>query len=265
MRTLTPEFEAADGTPAAAVLIGENANEVLARDAQVAQNMPTSGSLANSAPFLDTLAKSPATGCSSIMDQARIESGFNPLTPGQVENPAALIAYVSRLLEEQPLLQRQLFDRQEVHRKDDDWNQVIAEIAALYPVQSAAQRQSISNSLVGLIEAGLNLGGDSGLIRHELFSQHTIETGSKLTIYIYLSMVQFTKQKDGKDTTRQVDFIIHRAIINFQVQLWDRSWAERIAKRHYKSLVDWLAGMNSSVDPRLAAISCFSKPARRMP
>ena len=242
----------ANGTPTAAALVGNKVNSVLELDAQVRQNLPTTGNPSDSQPFIDSLARAPMTGCTSLMDLARLETRFNPLDPTAPANPVALIAYVNALLSNKPLFVTQVFDQKNVHRQNADWNQVVNEIVALYPVQSPAQQVEIRESLVQVIGAG----ADRATM--QLISQHTLQTGQEsIGVFVYLSSVLFEKRKDGKGTTHQLDFVIHRAILHFQAHLWNEVFARKTAMRHFKGVADWLEGMNSVQKGQSFLLSCF--------
>lgn len=255
--SLLPEtlISAAEGTPSAAAFVADDVNAILALDAQVQQNLPVSGRPGQSQPFINSLAGAPVTACASLLDLARIESGFNPLVPGEGDNPAALNAYVEALLNQSSLFVARLHDEQTITRKDADWNQVINEVVALYPVPSEAQRDLIRASIVSLINLA-SAEGASGQL--QLMSQHTVESqAEEINVYIYLSTVTFTTQKDGKDTTRQLHFQIYRTVLQFQTAEWNLAQAAALANRHYKSLQDWLAGMNTQASASHVPLACF--------
>lgn len=234
-------------------LVGSDINTVLALDAQVRQNRPVFGNLADSQPFVDSLARAPMTGCTSILDRARIAAGFNPLDL-QSNNQPQLEAYV-KSLQANPLFVTRLFDHVEVHRKDKDWNQVIDEIVALYPVASADQRNEIRDNLMRLINLVLQQGISSA--RWGL-TQHTLENGSaSIGVFVYISSVQFERRKDGKEKTRQLDFRIDRAVLSFQTDRWNEIVARETAAQHFKALTEWLDGMNARpADPSFVG-ACF--------
>jgi len=254
--------EGAEETTTAANLIGDEVNLVLGLDAQVRQNLPAYGNLADSQPFIDSFVRSPMTGCTSRMDKARLDSGFNPLDAARPENVNALRQYVTLLAtRDSPLFVLDLLDQQEVHRKDSDWNLVIDQLVALYPVASPAQREEIRQGLIWVINAAATAGSVASL---QLISQHSLQTGAEsIGVFIYISKVRFEKLQDGKTTTTQLDFVIHRAILRFQAHLWNELYARQTAERHFKSLVDWLQGMNSTPRNQTGTLSCLRTAGRR--
>lgn len=254
LRSLAGE---ADGAPCSAVLIGADRNAVLARDAQTAQNVPTSGNPADSETFINSLVRSPVTGCTSILDQARIESGFNPLTPDLADNPTALFQYLDRIANREPLFVVPPPTVISVRLRDDDWNQVIDDAISMYPVQASEGLQEVRSSILSVIGAAADAAKVS--VRTAMVSQHTIDVGSNVAVYICLSSVSFEKNEDGKETTSQLDFTLALLIFNFQLNLWDEESARAVASQHYKSSLDWLAGMNTPAAGASARLKCLSR------
>ncbi len=201
----------------------------LARDDEVRRHLGKPG-------LLEAFKNSPATGCITVMDMARISSGFNPFNPLYPGNYNAFLNYVDTIARS-PFFEANPPDIQRYHRKDDDWNGVVNAIVGYYQGITVSDRNRIRMSLHRLINSAGSR-RDTWQKRN-LFAQNTVKAEKDdIIVYIYNSNVSLT-ERGGKHTTTEVYFNISRIILRFYFQRW-AYYAETVANKHIKLVRDWL-------------------------
>jgi len=236
-------IEAAEGathTVSGATLVGNEAQSALGSSLQTKQNLPTDGSNpADSNPFIDAFVKAPAAGATTMLDMARISTGFDPLDPALDENVAAYQAYINEVLKN-PMFHLEMADKRTLQVKEQDFNKLIRDIADLFDGIKSEDESKIKDSLVKLAEAATSTKD----VRQstDLFVQNAVQVDDgDVKVYIYYSTVSMIVH-EGKSTTKQTDYTVMRTRLKFQSEFWNEITAATIAQRHFKDLSDWLDG-----------------------
>ena len=236
-------IEAAEGathTVSGAILVGDETQASLNSSLQAKQNLPTDGSNpADSNPFVEAFVKAPAAGATTMLDMARISTGFDPLDPALDENVAAYQAYINEVLNN-PMFHLEMADKRTLQVKEQDFNKLIRDIADLFDGIKEEDEAKIKDGLTRLAEAATTTKD----VRQstDLFVQNAVQVDDgDIKIYIYYSTVTMIVH-DGKSTTKQTDYTVMRTRLKFQTEFWNEFTAGAIAQRHFKDLGDWLDG-----------------------
>lgn len=260
-------FEVTDSathTVSNATLIGDEKEEALNRSMQAKQNLPDNGTNpANSNPFVQSFLEAPAAGATTMLDMARISSGFNPLDPVNPTNVEAYRQYIKTVLNN-VMFSLELSDIKTVEIKERDFNKLISEIVSLFKGIKAEDESAIEKGLEGLATAATST-KDVRQSR-DLFVQNAMQIDDgNILINIYYSTVSMIVH-DGKSTTNQTNYTIARTRLKFQKEFWNEITAGEVAKYHFKDLSDWLSGNTTKpgddeIGPETAEV-CFAKGLR---
>ncbi|NEN96398.1 MAG: hypothetical protein F6K50_12900, partial [Moorea sp. SIO3I7] len=202
----------------------------LAKDDEVRRHLGKPG-------LLEAFKKSPATGCITVMDMARISSGFNPFNPLYPGNFQAFLNYINTI-KKSPFFEQISNDYQRYHRKNNDWNGVINAISSYYKGITFSDRFRIRMSLYRLIRTATSR--RNTWQSQTLFAQNTVKADQDgIIVYIYNSNVSLKEGRRRKRTTTEVHFNISRITLKFYFERW-AYYAEEVADKHIKLVRDWL-------------------------
>ncbi|MEC4816464.1 MAG: hypothetical protein SAK29_24830, partial [Scytonema sp. PMC 1069.18] len=212
---------------------------VLAKDDALRKVLSAGGIQATPEQYevlLKAFKDSPATGCTTVMDMARISTGFNPAAPLQEGNYSAFIDYVNTLTSS-PFFEVYPSSNEEYRRVNEDWNRVVDDIVNYYQGITDADRGRVRMSLYQLIQAAVSR-RDSWQSQ-TLFVQNTVQaTNNNLIVFIYQSNVAIIEH-GRKRTSTETFFKITKIILKFYVEHWV-NYAELVIKTHIKLVRDWL-------------------------
>lgn len=245
----------ATSTVSDATLVGNDAASATNTSLQAKQNLPTDGSPPNqSNPFVEAFANAPAAGATTLLDMARISTGFDPLNPALDENVAAYVRYINQVLAN-PMFHLELADKRSLQIREQDFNKLIRDIADLFDGIQAEDESKIKDSLTKLAEAATSYKDTRQST--DLFIQNAMQVDDgDVQIYIYYSTVTMVVH-DGKSTTKQTDYTVNRTRLKFQKEFWNDITAAAVAQHHFKDLSDWLVGNSTrrGDDPQTLCLS----------
>ncbi len=217
-------------------LVGGDWTHALIRDDEVRKQL-------GKPELVEVFKNSPATGCITILDMARISSGFNPFKPLDLANYRAFLNYIDTIKESGVFDVNPIIKQNYSNDKNDDWGLVINAILAYYKdVTTVCELEKIKvmlNRLVYNAESSLDKWQ-----KKTLFAQQIVEVNkNKIIVYIYNSKVTLreSRQRDirGYQTRREVRFSIEKISCIFYFHRW-ADYAETVANTHIKLVRDWL-------------------------
>ncbi len=191
--------------------------------------------------LIDTLIQYPILGATSVMDLALKHSGYNPLDPAQAGNYAAYIKYVTDIVQA-PFFHLHYSDQKQLHEQSDNWDQLIGDIVSLFEGIQAQDQTRIVNGLKQLAHTATSTSSTEE--KMNVFSQQAISVNNtEITVGIYYSSVSMIEH-NGKHTTRQADYLVNRAFLNFYTETWAQ-FAPLVADAKVTGAKDWLSQMRS--------------------
>jgi hypothetical protein len=227
------------------VLIGSERDTVLrnSQELKAALNTPSG---------LERLRRNPMDGCTSVMNMARVASGFNPAQtpePGRTaefnaRNRAAYVSYLSRLTDA-PFFAIALDDTQPISRTTNDWNAVIAQMAALFEGVDRNDFNNIRTSLIQLANVAASHQGQPQ--SEDLFAQSVLcaNAAQNYTLHLYYSIVSMISSTNKGATSTQTNFSIRRTKLTLRASDWPRL-AEQVWAKQVTTVVDWLGANNTA-------------------
>ena len=235
------------------VLIGSERDTVL-------RNSQELKAVLNAPSGLEQLRRNPMDGCTSVMNMARVASGFNPAKapePGKsaefnARNRAAYSSYLGRLTDA-PFFAIALDDTQPISRTTSDWNGLIAQMVGLFEGIDQNDLNSIRTSLVQLANISASHQGQPQ--SEDLFAQSVLSANpaQNYTLHMYYSNVSMLSSSNKGATSTQTNFNVRRTKLTFRTADWPRL-AEQVWAKQVTTVVDWLAGNDTScgnVQPHL--------------
>jgi len=241
-------LEATDGssyTVSNAALVGNEAASARSSSLQAKMNLPSDGSNpSTSNPFIQAFVNAPAAGATTMLDMARMASGFDPLDPTNIDNVSAFHAYLNEV-SNNPMFFLEMADRRTLKIREQDFSRLINTIADLFEGLSTEDVVKIKEGLTNLAEAATSTKD----IRQstDLFAQSAVEVdGGEITLYLYYSSVAMIVH-NGKSTTQQTDYTVMMTRLRFQREFWNEITAGVVAQHHFKDLFDWLEGNSTKV------------------
>jgi len=187
------------------------------------------------------LIKNPIAGCTSVMDIALRRSGYNPLDPVQAGNYSSYLAYVTEIVKA-PFFHLNYADQKTLHQSSSDWDKLINSAVELFDGIIAEDKDRIVKGLQQLAHSATATSDTEQKLN--VFSQQAISVNTNvISVGIYYSSVSMIEH-NGKHTTKQSDFVVNRAFLNFRLDEWP-SWAGKVAATQTASVDDWLSGNNS--------------------
>lgn len=237
-----------------AVAVGAQLTQSLALDSAVGSALPAAGTVLTPdqyAKLLATFTNSPATGCTTVMDMARIAASYNPLAPNdtadeKATNRAAYNDYVARVMRA-PFFTLNNSDSSTYHRQESNWDTAVDAIVALYDGVEAEDKDKIKTSLANLAKAA---GSNSNTSNTDnLFVQSTLNLDAEIIVYIYSSVISMMESKSKGSDSKQTDIVIQRTQLTFYKNLWP-SYAQMVMNHHVKLVADWLNDNSAPVGPK---------------
>lgn len=185
---------------------------------------------------VEVFKKYPLLGCTTVLDMARIASGYDP--NGDVNaNKEKYKDYVARVLES-PFFHLVMNTQQNFHRDESSWDTAINQISDLFDGVTAKDKSKISQSIKNLTNAvsskknmqqGTTLFSVSALNSDE----HTVEA------YIYSSNISMIENKSKGSDCKQTDIDIYKTNLSFDTEMW-QYYAEMVYAKHLMLITDWL-------------------------
>ncbi len=181
--------------------------------------------------------KYPILGCTTVLDMARVASGYDPNGDMNDANKAKYQDYVNRVLK-CPFFHLVMNEHQTFHREESSWSDAIGQISNLFSGVAAKDKEKISQSIKNLANAvssrsntrqGTSLFSVSALNSDE----HTVEA------YIYSSNISMMESKSKGSDSKQTDIDIYKTNLSFDTEMW-QYYAKKVFEKHFKLIEDWL-------------------------
>ncbi|NEO43357.1 MAG: hypothetical protein F6K55_04195 [Moorea sp. SIO4A3] len=211
-------------------------NDALIEDDKVRKQLGKPG-------LLEVFKTSPATGCITIMDMARISSGFNPFKPLYSDNYKAFLNYIDTIKESGVFDVNPIIREKFVNHKNDSWFRVINAILAYYKdVTTVYELEKIKVMLNRLVNNAKSRFYEWQ--RNNLFAQQIVEVDqNKIIVEIYNSKVNLRESTNinfsGDKIRREAFFSIEKISCVFYFNRW-ADHAETVPNTHIKLVRDWL-------------------------
>lgn len=224
--------------PLPAGLHSPRRDELLARDAEVAQLFATKGAAAALPAFRDN----PLGGCTTLLDMARREIGFDP-TQATVEDPRVL-AYFDRLTQ-CPLFKADIQpQRWDTSRYPPAF--FSSRLADLLEQDVLARLTADAHAAVGgRLRDILARQGNAEIHIDPLYYSGITEQGGRLIVEIVLVALAWRQLNpifviSGLSFMHSIFAKAYFVQLSFRDDLWSEV-AEAVSARHYQSVSDWLA------------------------
>jgi len=243
-------------------VVGNQAQQTLDRDNKIRSAIADHGKNIYLKQVTTLLRSHPAAGCTTVMDMARISSGFNPLIPLESGNYQAYLLYI-KLLATLPLFELVEDSTQTFPQKAADWDNVIKDIVNLYEGISETDQQLIKQSWIRLVDAVTSHANTRQ--SENLLVQNILELTNEIHVYIQYSSVTFEVVDkvvhSGKSVkhyySQNYDLALHRIKLRFKTELWPDS-VELVISKHRELVNDWLDGNTTKPgDDPLHSLSCI--------
>lgn len=186
---------------------------------------------------IEQFKKYPILGCTTVLDMARVASGYDPNGDMEGANQEKYQDYVKRVLK-CPFFHLLMNEHQSFKRKESSWSEAINQISDLFSGVNANDKNKISQSITNLANAvssnsntrqGTSLFSVSALNTDE----HTVE------VYIYSSNISMVENKSKGSDSKQTDIDIYKTNLSFDTEMW-QYYAKKVFEKHFKLIEDWL-------------------------
>ena len=243
-------------------VVGSGTQDALDKDKAFSALLPPPGAdepltMEKYNELLKIFTDNPATGCTTVMDMARIAAGFNPLSPELESNQKAFDDYVTRIMRA-PFFFLNTSSRTDYQRGEKNWDVVINSIVDLYEGIESQSKQEIKKSLISMARAATSRTNTRQT--KNLFAQSTIDLEEEIQVYIYSSTISLEESERKGSTSKQTDIAIIKARLTFYKNLWP-SYAQTVMNRHVKLVNDWLDENTTKPGIQPINLTCFKPPA----
>lgn len=214
----------------AAVLVGNDKDRVL----------KASDELGSNSNFLETFARCPADGCTTIMDIARQATGYEPMRR-DAEGQARFRNYIDRL-KASPFFFNALQDVSQFTRESKDWNDLVGTVVNALPDIPPESREEFRQSLINLVRNSFSHAGSQS--SSDLFVQNVLSVssqGQKLdyAACFYVCHVVVVTHPTKGGTTGQVHYGIERTRLQFDTERW-KDLASQVWDQQVRRVRQWL-------------------------
>ncbi len=202
---------------------------------------------------IEIFKKSPLSGCTTILDMARIASGYDPNGGMRGANKDNYKKYLSKVMD-CPLFHLKINTCDTFNRNESSWNDAITQIADLFTGVADKDKEKIEQSIKNLtISVTSNYNTKQGT---SIFSVSALNTDKNhVEAYIYYSDISMCESKSKGSDCKQSKLNIFKTYFDFRSDLWP-VYAEKIFEKHYKAVDDWLDD-NSTKQGNVKANLCI--------
>lgn len=181
--------------------------------------------------------ESPLQGCTTVLDMARISSGYDPNIDMNGANQDNYRRYLSKVLN-CPLFHLKLNTRDEYNRHESSWRDAINEIADMFTGVVEEDKDKIKQSITNLTNAVTSHRNTKQ--GTSIFSVSALNTaGDNTEAYIYYSDISMCEDKSKGSDCKQTSLNIYKTYLAFRRDLWP-IYADQIFDKHYKAVSDWI-------------------------
>jgi hypothetical protein len=233
-----------------AVLAGSIEEDILARSKKL-KTMIDQGEMDAG---LDYFKNSPADGCTSIIDLARISSGYNPAQASAADSLNRFTLFATAIVEA-PVFEQRLLDVRPLHWNAASWQASVKKVLAEFPHIDGADAGRIRASVERLARSAAGHPGkaQSGA----LYVQNVLYADQKnYEVYLYYAYASFREVHEKKKDPKFVSELkLARAQLSFLTASWSE-FAEAVWNKHVCAVVDWLEDNACKTDQVPTAL-CF--------
>lgn len=186
---------------------------------------------------------SPLTGCTSVMDIAMTQSGWNPLDPRQSGNHDAFARYAAILTDAPFFDHPPTFSSNTLNLLDyKDPQTMVSAIAAQLPGTTPAEQRRVANTILDLAHNVFSGGG--GDARATLFVQQALAvTNDRIAVNLYWCQVMMHYERHSNKGSTSVEmqsvFNVERILLTFPIANW-APYAEAVARQKVTDVETWL-------------------------
>lgn len=203
---------------------------------------------------LEYFKNSPADGCTSIIDLARIAAGYDPARLGVNDSLARFTRFATAILDA-PVFRKRVLDVRPLRWETANWAAAMKQLAAQFPGLAGTDEQRLRASLERLARTAA---GNPGRVQSgSVFVQNVLyANGKDFEVYLYYAYASFREIHEKKHNPKFVtDLRLARAHLSFLTAQWP-GFAEAVWQRHVCAIVDWLDD-NASRSDKAAPPLCF--------
>lgn len=187
---------------------------------------------------IEQFKKYPLLGCTTVLDMARVASGYDPNGDMNDQNTKDKYNDYVKRIQTCPFFHLNMNEKQTLNRSESSWGEAIDQISNLFSGVTSKDKEKIVQAVKNLANAvssksntrqGTSLYSVSAINSDE----HTID------VYIYFSDISMiASSKKGSDS-KQTEITITKTNLSFDTEMWV-FYAEKVYDKHYKSIEDWL-------------------------
>ncbi len=225
----TPE-QSTNIAASTAVVLGDcNYKEV---DSEIKSKMNS-----NKAEALKAFTASPLSGCTTVLDMARISSGYDPNSDMSGDNKENYKKYLKKIVD-CPFFHLRLNICDTYNRNEKSWNDAITQIADLFTGVADKDKDKIIQSIKNLANVvASNRNTRQGT---SIFSVSALNTDKNtVEAYIYHSDISMRESKSKGSDCKETSLNIFKIYLDFRNDIWPE-YAEKVFEKHYKAVDDWL-------------------------
>lgn len=189
---------------------------------------------------LSEFQNNPLTGCTSVLDMARVASGYDPNgSATDTQNIAKFNDYLRRVLTA-PFFHLTMNEHSEYHREESNWTAAINEISNLFDGVQGEDKSKIVSSITNLANAVAS--HKDTRQTSNLFTVSAINApnnNSIIEVYLYSSKIEMIESEYKGSDCKQTDIDIRKINLRFNKEMW-KSYARKVLERHVKLVDDWL-------------------------
>lgn len=179
----------------------------------------------------------PLSGCTTILDMARITSGYDPNGDITEANKDNYLEYLKKVYS-CPLIHLNTNMRETYNRKETSWEDAISQIAELFTGIADSNKDKIKRSIKNLANAAASHSNTAQ--GTSIFSVSAINTSkNNVEIYIYHSNISLCENKSKGSDCKQTSIDIIKAYCEFRSDMW-ATYAEMIFNKHYEAVNNWI-------------------------
>lgn len=187
-----------------------------------------------------------ATGCSTILDIARMKSNYNPFKSTNIEYDR----YIEILLKS-PFLHHKKSEEINYKKSEKNWNSTVDDILNLFDGVEDYEKKKIRNSLVNIIKS-VSLVKNENTVQKLFFEniikiQNDKKVNDEIQLFLYSSEVEITNSSQKSIDCLQLIFQIKKIELRFNSDLWF-NFSDIVSKRSVKLITDWLKENTISED-----------------
>lgn len=189
---------------------------------------------------LDEFRKNPLVGCTSVLDMARVASGYDP--NGDIKSTKNINAfndYLKRVLA-CPFFHLSYSENSSYQRREKNWDTAINEITNLFEGIEEDNKKTVRNSITSLAKAvASNKNTKQSKNLFTVSSIYAPDNRNFIETYMYSSSIQMEEHSKKGSDSKQTDLVIRKINLTFNSSIWN-SYAEKVLKKHIKLVDDWL-------------------------